>query len=130
MIAGQRALGADTEVDGEYDVILELVGGPNLSENLSRLALRGRIVVIGVGAGSRGEIDFGRLMAKRGRISASHLRARSVEEKEDVVRRLEAFMRPHTFRVPVEATYPLEQGQDAYERFSAGGKFGKIVVCP
>lgn len=125
-----RALGADTEVTGEYDVVLELVGGENLAANLGRLALRGRIVVIGVGAGSRAEIDFGRLMATRGRISASHLRARSVEEKEDVVRRLEAFMRTHRFHVPVDETFPLERAQDAYERFRAGGKFGKLVLCP
>src|SRR5690349_18305766 len=48
-----RALGADTDVDGEYDVILELVGGENLATNLERLALKGRISVIGTGAGSR-----------------------------------------------------------------------------
>jgi NADPH:quinone reductase-like Zn-dependent oxidoreductase len=125
-----RALGADTEIDGEYDVILELVGGANLSDNLRRLARRGRIAVIGTGAGRVAEVDFGLLMAKRGRIHGSTLRARSIEEKEDVIRRLEAFMRPHTFHVPVEEAFPLARAQDAYERFAAGGKFGKIVVCP
>ena len=125
-----RALGADTDVGGDYDVVLELVGGENLAGNLERLALKGRIVVIGVGAGPRAEIDFRLLMGKRGRISASHLRARSITEKEDVVQRLEAFMRPHRFHVPIEATYPLDGTVDAYGRFAAGGKFGKIVICP
>jgi NADPH:quinone reductase-like Zn-dependent oxidoreductase len=123
-----RALGADTDLDGEYDVILELVGGENLATNLGRLARGGRIAVIGVGAGARAELDYGHLMYKRARISGSTLRSRTVAEKEDVIRRLEAFMRPHRFRVPVEATFPLERAQDAYERFAAGGKLGKIVV--
>ncbi|HEY2779117.1 MAG TPA: zinc-binding dehydrogenase [Gaiellaceae bacterium] len=125
-----RALGADTEIEGEYDVILELVGGENLATNLERLALKGRISVIGTGAGSRAEIEFWRLSRKRGRIHGSTLRSRSDEEKAGVMASLAAFMAGRTFRVPVEETFPLERTQDAYERFRAGNKFGKIVVCP
>jgi NADPH:quinone reductase len=127
-----RALGADTEVAGDYDVILELVGGPNLAENLTRLALNGRMVVIGTGAGASAEIDFGLLMRSRGRILASTLRARSREEKADVMRRLEADVVPllasGRVKVPVEETFPLERAQEAYERFDRGGKFGKLVI--
>src|SRR6185312_5807256 len=43
---------------GPFDVILELVGGPNMAENLSALATCGRICVIGVGAGAKTEIDL------------------------------------------------------------------------
>ena len=125
-----RALGAGTDVEGEYDVILELVGGENLASNLERLAPKGRISVIGTGAGSRAEIDFGYLTRKRGRIHGSTLRARSIVEKADVIAALGATLAAHTFRVPVQETFPLEQTQDAYERFRAGNKFGKIVVCP
>jgi NADPH2:quinone reductase len=127
-----EALGATTESEGEYDVILELVGGENLAANLGRLASKGRIVVIGTGAGSKGEIDFGLLMRKRGRISSSTLRPRSREEKEDVIKRLEGHAVPMLARgelhVPVEETFPLERAQEAYDRFAAGGKFGKIVI--
>ncbi|HEY6961920.1 MAG TPA: zinc-binding dehydrogenase [Gaiellaceae bacterium] len=126
-----RGLGAEIDDGvGEVDVILELVGGQNLSRNLERLALHGRIVVIGTGAGSRAEVEFGLLMRKRARISGSTLRSRTREEKEDVLKRLEAFMRPHRFRVPVEETFPLDRANDAYDRFAAGGKFGKIVLVP
>lgn len=125
-----RALGADVDVDGEYDVILELVGGENLTTNLERLALKGRISVIGTAAGSRAEIEFGYLTRKRGRIHGSTLRARSIEEKAGVVAALGAFTAEHQLRVPVEETFPLEQTEAAYERFRAGHKFGKIVVCP
>ena len=127
-----EALGAGTEPSGEYDVILELVGGPNLATNLERLAYKGRIAVIGMGAGSRAEIDFGHLMRKRGRIHGSMLRARSREEKADVIRRLREEVLPLFAEgrvcVPVEETFALERAQDAYERFAAGDKFGKIVI--
>jgi len=125
-----RALGADTDVDGEYDVILELVGGENLASNLTRLASKGRVAVIGTGAGARTELDFSLLMRKRGRIHGSMLRARSIAEKTQVMTALAAFTEGRTFRVPVEQTFPLERTQDAYERFRAGNKLGKIVVCP
>jgi NADPH:quinone reductase-like Zn-dependent oxidoreductase len=125
-----RALGADTEPRGDYDVILELVGGDSLAANLRRLRSKGRIVIVGTGAGSKAEIDFGLLMRARGRIFGTLLRARSREEKEDVMRRLEGALRQYELTVPVEETFPLERANDAYERFRAGGKFGKIVVCP
>ena len=127
-------LGADTEPSGVYDVILELVGGDNLATNLEQLAPRGRIAVIGTGAGAAATVNFGLLMGKRGRIHGSMLRFRSREEKADVIRRLRDDVLPllanGRIRVPVEATFPLEQAQDAYERFAAGGKFGKLVIVP
>ena len=130
-----EALGATTEPEGEYDVILELVGGgENLAANVGRLAPKGRIAVIGTGAGSKAEIDFGLLMRKRGRISSSTLRPRSRAEKEDVLKRLEGHALPLLARgelmVPVEEVFPLERAQEAYDRFAAGGKFGKIVITP
>ncbi len=125
-----RALGAGTEPEGEYDVILELVGGENLATNLDRLATKGRIALIGMGAGGRAEIDFYKLMRRRGRIHGSTLRPRSRDEKADVVARLAAFLDGRSLTVPVEEAFPLERAQDAYQRFRAGGKFGKIVLVP
>jgi NADPH:quinone reductase-like Zn-dependent oxidoreductase len=127
-----RALGATTAPEGEYDVILELVGGANLAANLERLALKGRIAVIGLGAGRTAELNFGLLMMKRARIHGSTLRPRTAEEKAEVVARLRAEVLPllaaGRVRVPVEATFPLGEAEEAYDRFVAGGKFGKLVV--
>src|SRR3954468_6191729 len=128
-----RALGgADTDPSGAYDVILELVGGDNLATNLERLQLKGRIAVIGTGAGPAATVNFGRLMRARGRIHGSTLRPRSREEKADVVRRLREGLLPlladGRVTVPVHETFPFERTQDAYEAFAAGGKLGKIVV--
>ena len=129
-----RDLGADTDERGEYDVILELVGGDNLARDVELLAARGRLLVIGVGAGARATVDFARLMQRRARISASTLRARPLEEKALVVRALERHVLPLVeagrIAVPVHATYPLEQAQQAYDAFAAGGKFGKLVLLP
>jgi NADPH:quinone reductase len=129
-----RELGAETEPSGVYDVILELVGGDNLRADVEQLAPRGRIAVIGVGAGATVEVNFYLLMRARGRVYGSTLRSRSREDKEDVVRRLEGhaghLLATGRVRVPVEETFPLERVQEAYERFAAGGKFGKIVILP
>jgi NADPH2:quinone reductase len=117
---------------GPFDVILELVGAGNLPENLASVATGGRIAVIGVSAGAMGELNLLALMGKRARILGSTLRARTLEEKALVARRLEHEVLPlfdaGALRVPIAATFPLEQATEAYERFEAGGKLGKIVV--
>ena len=118
---------------GPYDVILELVGAGNLAENLQSLATGGRIAVIGVGgSGAKAEINLGTLMQKRARIHGSTLRARPLEEKAVVARRLEKEVLPlfeaGALTVPVAATFPLDEVEAAYERFAAGGKLGKIVL--
>lgn len=117
---------------GPFDVVLELVGAPNLPSDLDALATGGRIVVIGVGAGFKAELNLLALMGKRGSISASTLRARPLEEKALTARRVEAAALGHlatgAIRVPVAATYPLARAAEAYERFAAGGKVGKVVI--
>jgi NADPH:quinone reductase-like Zn-dependent oxidoreductase len=123
---------AGFEAHGPFDVILELVGAPNLAADMDALALLGRICVIGVGAGSRAELDLLALMGKRARIHGSVLRARSLEEKADAARLVERAVLPGfasgDLSVPVAATFPLEQVADAYARFKAGAKLGKVVL--
>jgi putative PIG3 family NAD(P)H quinone oxidoreductase len=117
---------------GPFDVILELVGAPNLEHNLAALAMTGRITVIGIGGGAKGEVNLGMLMAMRGRIMGSMLRARPLEEKALTARAMERFVLPllesGAVEVPIAATYPLAEAAAAYERFAAGGKLGKIVL--
>jgi NADPH:quinone reductase-like Zn-dependent oxidoreductase len=121
---------------GPFDVILELVGAPNLAEDLQALATGGRISIIGVSAGAKGELNLLALMGKRARIHGSTLRARPLEEKALVARRVEHEVLPLfessppalALHVPIAETFPLEQAAAAYERFAAGGKLGKIVL--
>jgi putative PIG3 family NAD(P)H quinone oxidoreductase len=117
---------------GPFDVILELVGAPNMPENLNALATGGRIAVIGVSAGAKSEVNLLALMGKRARIHGSTLRARPLEQKAQVARLVEHEALPlfdsGALRVPIAETFPLEETAAAYERFAAGGKLGKIVV--
>jgi putative PIG3 family NAD(P)H quinone oxidoreductase len=133
---GARAIPPEGyEEEGPFDVILELVGASNLQGNVKSLATGGRIAVIGVGGtGPTGEISLHILMQKRGRIHGSTLRARPLEEKAIAMRLVEKEVLPNfsngTLRVPVAGTFELGQAEEAYTRFEAGGKLGKIVLLP
>jgi NADPH2:quinone reductase len=118
---------------GPFDVVLELVGASNLGDNLAALATGGRIAVIGVGGtGPKGEINLHVLMTKRGRIHGSTLRARPLEEKAIAMRRVEQEVLPNfangVLTVPVAETFEMDRAEDAYARFEAGGKLGKVVL--
>jgi len=123
---------ADVHAHGPYDVVLELIGAPNMATNLQALTTGGRIAVIGVGGGARAEIDLLAIMGKRARIHGSTLRARPLEGKAAAARAMEQHVVPlfqtGRLRVPIAGSFPLEQVTDAYEQFAAGGKFGKIVL--
>jgi NADPH:quinone reductase len=134
-VAALGAMAADPDEAlglGPFDVVLELVGGSSLPGVIGALALRGRIAVIGVGGGARVEIDLLALMQRRARISSSTLRARSLLDKAAVAQAVDAHVLPplidRRLRVPVEATFPMDRAAEAYERFGAGGKLGKIVL--
>jgi NADPH:quinone reductase len=117
---------------GPFDVILELVGAPNFTENLMALSTGGRIAVIGVAAGAKTELNLLALMGKRARVHGSTLRARPLEEKAITARLLEREVLPlftaGLLRVPIAKVFALDQAADAYEYFAAGGKLGKVVL--
>jgi NADPH:quinone reductase-like Zn-dependent oxidoreductase len=122
----------ETASRGPYDVILELIGAPNMPANFEALAIGGRITVIGVGGGAVADLDLRMLMIKRARMSGSTLRPRPLEQKAAAARAVEASVLPlfesGRLTVPVAATFPLERAAEGYERFAAGGKFGKVVL--
>ena len=133
------ALGADDVItpDGiadlaPFDVSLELVGAPGVEAVLPHLATGARVVVIGVGAGAKAEVNLLALMGARATIGGSTLRSRSTEEKGDVARLVEGYslglLAEGRVTVPVAATYPLADATAAYDRFAAGGKLGKIIL--
>jgi NADPH:quinone reductase len=117
---------------GPYDVVLELVGAPNIPGDLAALATGGRVAVIGVGAGATAEMNLLQLMSTRGRIHGSTLRARPLEEKGVAARAVERSVLPllanRELHVPIAAEFPMADVESAYERFSAGAKLGKVVL--
>jgi putative PIG3 family NAD(P)H quinone oxidoreductase len=120
------------EEHGPFDMILELVGAPNLPGDLTALNTWGRIVVIGVGAGFNAEVNLLALMGKRGTLRASTLRPRPLEEKAAAARAVERELLPAlaagTIHVPIAQTFALAEAEAAYDAFTAGGKFGKVVL--
>jgi putative PIG3 family NAD(P)H quinone oxidoreductase len=120
------------EQRGPFDVVLELVGAPNLAADVGALATGGRVVVIGIGAGAKAELNLGVLMGVRGAVRGSMLRARPLEEKAMTARGVESHVLPlvesGAVRVPVAETFPLDRAAEAYDRFAAGGKLGKVVL--
>src|SRR4051812_18549340 len=130
---GATAIGPEGFADaGPFDVILELVGAPNLGDNVLALETCGRIAVIGIAGGAKGELNLALLMGKRGRIMSSTLRPRPLEEKALTARAVERHVLPlverDDVRVPIAETFPLDRVSEAYECFQAGGKLGKIVL--
>jgi NADPH:quinone reductase len=134
-----RALGADVVVEPDgigahapFDVSLELVGGSGVAAVLPLLASEGRVVVIGVGAGARIEVDLLQIMATRAFLTGSTLRGRTEGEKAAVSRAVEGHVVPllasGAARVPVAETFAMTDAAKAYDRFTAGGKLGKIVL--
>lgn len=134
-----RALGAavaatpdEALAEGPFDVVLELVGAASLSSVVGALAMGARVAVIGVGAGARMELDLLGLMGRRASVAGATLRARPVEVKGAVVQAMAraalALLADGRVRVPVAATVPMAEATDAYDRFAAGGKLGKIVL--
>lgn len=114
------------------DVILDIIGAKYLTDNVKSLAFDGRIVVIGMQGGAKGELDLGRLLAKRGTITAAGLRSRSVEDKgrilAEVVGHVWPLVEAKKVRPIVHATYPLEQVAAAHQELEQSTQLGKILL--
>src|SRR3954447_16640558 len=117
---------------GGADVILELVGAPNLPRDLDALATWGRVMIIGTGAGADAELSLRMLMARRGRILASTLRARPLEEKATAVQAFAHEVVPHLasgrMRAVIDRTFPFDDAPAAFDRMAESGKLGKVLL--
>jgi NADPH2:quinone reductase len=113
-------------------VVLELVGGAYLAEDLRCVALRGRIVLVGLLAGARADVDLGAILRKRVRVTGTVLRARPLEEKLAAMRAFETEVVPllarGLVRPIVDCVMPLADAARAHERMASNAGFGKIVL--
>ncbi len=117
------------------DVVLDIVGGDYIARDLACLALDGRVVCVAAPRGRRIELDLGRLFSLRAAIMASHLRARTAEEKAAIARALEERIWPLLGKreqiLPViDSVYPFESAAAAHARLEASAHIGKIVLTP
>ena len=145
-----RALGADVaisykdedfvervreETDGRgADVVLDNMGAKYLGRNVDALATAGRLVVIGLMGGRKGELDLGTLLSKRGAVIATSLRARPAEEKAAIVAAVREHVWPlvedGTVRPVIHQTYPLAEAAQAHRDMEASGHIGKLLLLP
>jgi NADPH:quinone reductase len=115
------------------DVVLDMVGGAYLEKNLDVLASEGRISIIATQGGRSGPLNLGKLMSKRGRISASTMRARSAAAKAAIGKRLLEDVWPllpakDVIRPLIDSTFPLREAYRAHQRMEGGEHIGKIVL--
>lgn len=144
-VAQVRELGADlawnrrtTELReavleaGGADVILDIVGGPMLADNVAMLRQHGRLVIIGTLGGAGGELPVGMLMGKRARVIGTTLRSRPTAEKAEILERTRELVWPlltsGSLRIPVHARLPLERAAEAHAILREGGHLGKVIL--
>lgn len=114
------------------DVILDNMGAKYLARNVAALARNGRLVVIGMQGGAKGELNLGMLLAKCGSVTATTLRNRPLEEKAaivgEVATQLWPLLEAGTVRPIVHEVIPVERAADAHRAMEGGGVLGKIVL--
>lgn len=147
-VSACRALGADAVVDYTtsdfvesvkqetagrgVDAVLDVIGGEYLNRNVSALALKGHIVQVGVMGGGTTPFNLAALMAKRGKVSGTLLRARPLEEKIAITQRFNVEMLPlfdtGVLKAVVDRRFPFAQISDAHTYMEANANIGKIVI--
>lgn len=142
-----RELGADIALDyhGDWatqlreatggkgvDVILDIIGAKYLDANVKSLARGGRLVVIGLQGGVKGELNLGALLTKAATVTATSLRFRPAREKQQIIARVASEVWPliTSGAISIEhvTTLPVEQVREAHELLTGGGNVGKIVL--
>ena len=117
---------------GGADVILDNMGAKYLGRNVTALATGGRLVIIGMQGGAKGELDINALLRKRASVTATSLRGRPVAEKAaiccGVVENVWPLVASGAIRPIVETTMPLEEAGRAHELMEAGGHSGKFLL--
>jgi putative PIG3 family NAD(P)H quinone oxidoreductase len=121
------------ESDGHgADVVLDNMGAKYLGRNVDVLAEQGRLVVIGMQGGTRGELDLGVLLRKRGAVIATALRSRSAEDKAAICAAVAEHVWPLVgeglVRPIVHATLPLAEAGEAHALLESGDTVGKVLL--
>jgi NADPH:quinone reductase len=117
---------------GGADVVLELIGAPNLDFDFDAIAAKGRIVVVGTPAGEAAGISLRRLMGKRARLDGTVLRARPMEEKAAAVQSFARSVLPllaaGQVAPVVDRVFSAADAADAFDFLARPGKSGKILL--
>lgn len=114
------------------DAILDLLGGSYLSDSLRVLVLRGRLILVGLTAGRRAELDLGTILNKRIRMQGTVLRSRPLEEKISVAREFSERVLPMfesgRLHPVIERVFHFPEIREAHQLMESNSTFGKIVL--
>ncbi|MBA2573895.1 MAG: NAD(P)H-quinone oxidoreductase [Nocardioidaceae bacterium] len=114
------------------DVILDNMGASYLGRNIDALATEGRLVVIGLQGGAKGELDLRKLLGKRGAVIATGLRSRPATGKAAIMASVEANVWPliadGRVRPIVHASYTLDDVRSAHELVESSNHIGKVLL--
>ena len=120
---------------GGADVILDIMGAAYLDRNVDALATDGQLVIIGMQGGIKGELNIGKLLAKRARVIGTTLRARPVtgpnsktEIVQAVIGKVWPMIAEGRVRPIIGARMPIQQAAEAHQRLTSGDVTGKIVL--
>ncbi|MDU7286948.1 MAG: NAD(P)H-quinone oxidoreductase [Corynebacterium kroppenstedtii] len=140
-----RSLGADILINyrdddfvavmkehGGADIILDIMGAKYLDSNVKALGEKGHLVIIGMQGGVRGELNIGRLLSKRGSITATNVRGRSLDDKatvvSDTIKHVWPLLEDGTVSTQVTKTLPIADAAEAHRLLKSREVTGKIVL--
>ncbi|MFJ8581601.1 NAD(P)H-quinone oxidoreductase [Micromonospora sp. NPDC093277] len=114
------------------DVVLDIMGAAYLSRNVAALATGGRLVVIGMQGGRKGELDLGALLAKRASVHATALRSRPPHEKAEIVRGVREQVWPLVeagrIQPVVDRRVPMAEAAEAHRLVETNQHVGKVLL--
>jgi putative PIG3 family NAD(P)H quinone oxidoreductase len=117
---------------GGVNVVLDLVGGNYFPENLKAIAVRGRVILVGLTAGRKSEIDLGQALSKRAKIFGTVLRGRTLEEKAAATRafvnEVVPLLADGRVRPNLDKVFPAADIQEAHRYLESNESFGKVVI--
>ncbi|WGP11246.1 NAD(P)H-quinone oxidoreductase [Streptomyces sp. SH5] len=114
------------------DVILDLIGAKYLDRNVQALAVNGRLAIIGLQGGAKGELNLGALLTKRAAVTATSLRGRPLQEKAAIV----AAVREHVWpligggvvKPVVDRALPMPDAAEAHRVLESSAHIGKVLL--
>ncbi len=116
------------------DVVLDNMGAAYLGRNVEVLAPNGRLVVIGLQGGTKGELDLGMLLRKRAAVLATALRSRPAEEKAAIVASVRENVWPliaaGTVRPVIDRVLPMSSAAEAHRLVESSTHVGKVLLTP
>ena len=114
------------------DVILDMVGGDYINNNLKLLNVNGRLVFIAFLNGSKADVDWLRIMTKRLIVTGSTLRAQTLEEKIEIAisirKNIWPLVQNNLIKPVIDSVYPFSKAMDAHKRMLSGQHIGKILL--